>query len=114
MYKAPSFRYICPVTNKQMQQTHTFTATESLSMENSFTVLKAQEDIKLNVTVGINDSDYGWFELYDEETEGEEWHAEGGIWFEGNRVSGYDGVFALPLCVVNKLRELGFDTTEVE
>lgn len=97
-----------------MKQEHTFTATESLSMENSFTVLKAQEDIKLNVTVGINDSDYGWFELYDEETGGEEWYAEGGIWFDGNKVEGYDGVFALPLCVVDKLKELGFDTKEVE
>lgn len=97
-----------------MKTVHEFTATESLSMENSWTVLKAAEDIKLQVTVGINSPEYGWFEIYDQETEGEEWHAEGGIWFEGKRVTGYDGVFALPLCVVNKLRELGYDTFEVE
>ena len=91
-----------------------FTTTESLCMENSWPVLKAAEDIKLHVTVGITDPELGWFELYDLETEGMEWHAEGGIWFEGKRVTGYDGVFALPLCVVNKLRELGYDTFEVE
>jgi hypothetical protein len=96
------------------KQTHTFQATESLSMENSFAVLKQQEDITLNVTVGINSPDYGWFELYDEQTEGDEWHAEGGLWFEGKQVTGYDGVFALPVCVVEKLKELGYDTQEVE
>ena len=96
------------------KQEHTFTATESLSMENSFTVLKEQEDIKLHVTVGINDDTYGWFELYDEETQGEEWHAEGGVWFDGKAVTGYDGVFALPACVIDKLKELGYDTKEVE
>lgn len=97
-----------------MNTIHEFTATESLSMENSWTVLKVAEDIKLQVTVGINNPEYGWFEIYDIATGGEEWHAEGGLWFDGKRVTGYDGVFALPGCVVDKLKELGYDTTEVE
>jgi len=97
-----------------MKQQHEFTATESLSMENSFATLKAENNIKLHVTVGINNPEYGWFEIYDLETGGEEWHAEGGIWFDGEQVTGYDGVFALPLCVIDKLKELGYDTSEVE
>lgn len=97
-----------------MENIHEFEATESLSMENSWTVLKAAEDIKLHVTVGLRDPELGWFELYDLETEGNEWHAEGGLWFEGKKVTGYDGVFALPQCVIDKLKELGYDTTEVE
>lgn len=97
-----------------MTQQHTFTATESLSLENSFGTLKQEDGIRLSVTVGINSDTYGWFELYDEETGGEDWYAEGGIWFEGKQVTGYDGVFALPACVVDRLKALGYDTSEVE
>ena len=96
------------------KQQHTFEATESLSLENSFTVVKAQEDIRLHVTVGINSEDYGWFEVYDLESGGDEWYAEGGLWFDGKQVTGYDGVFSLPVWVVEKLKELGYDTLEVE
>lgn len=97
-----------------MTQEHTFIAVQSLSLENSFGILKQEDGIRLNVTVGINSDTYGWFELYDEETGGEDWYAEGGIWFEAGKVTGYDGVFALPTCVVDKLKELGYDTTEVD
>jgi hypothetical protein len=97
-----------------MENIHEFEATESLSMENSWIVLKAEDNIKLHVTVGINNPEYGWFELYDKATEGNEWHAEGGLWFDGKKVTGYDGVFALPQCVIDKLKELGYDTKEVE
>ena len=97
-----------------MENVHEFEATESLSMENSFMVLKEEEDIKLHVTVGLRDTELGWFEIYDLKTEGNEWHAAGGLWFDGKKVTGYDGVFALPLCVIDKLKELGYNTSEVE
>jgi hypothetical protein len=91
-----------------------FTAYESLSLENSFVTIKEQKDIQLNVTIGIHDDESGWFELYDEESGGEEWYAEGGLELDGLSVTGYDGVFALPVCIINKLQEMGFDTTEIE
>ena len=96
------------------KQTYTFEAYESLSMENSFTVLKQEDDIKLHVTVGINNETYGWFEIYDIKSGGNDWYAEGGLWLDGKTVTDYDGVFALPVCVTEKLKELGYDTTEVE
>ena len=37
---------------------------------------------KMEVTVGIKNEDYGWFELYDEETGGDYIYAEGGLWFK--------------------------------
>lgn len=90
-----------------------FTATESLQLENSFGVIRRNEGVKLNVTVGINSDDYGWFEFYDEKTGGEDWYAEGSLTIEGNSITGYDGVFYLPSCVTDKLEELGFDISEI-
>jgi hypothetical protein len=92
-----------------------FKAIEGLSLENSFGTIKAEENIELNVTIGIDDADgTGWFELYDEETGGDEWYGEGGLWFDGKELIDYDGVFSLPVCVINKLKELGYDTTYAE
>jgi hypothetical protein len=93
---------------------HEFKAVESLSLENSFDTLKAEENIELNVTIGIKDDGFGWFELYDTESGGDEWYAEGGLWLSDKLVTGYDGVFALPRCIIDKLKELGYDTSEVE
>lgn len=97
-----------------MKITQEFIATESLSLENSFGTIKEQQDIELQVTIGINSDDYGWFEIYDVETSGEDWYAEGGLELDGMSVTGYDGVFALPVCILNKLKEMGYDVSEVE
>ena len=92
----------------------TFTVTQALSLENSYGTLKAA-DVELEVTVGIKDpGDYGWFELYDVETGGDEWYAEGGLWIKGNTVTEYDGVFALPPAITNKLKEWGCNVSEIE
>jgi len=92
----------------------TFTTQESLSLENSFTVLKQEFNIEVEVTVGINNDNYGWFEIYDVETGGEEWYAEGGLWIDENKmITGYDGVFSLPTSVIKKLQEWNYDVSEV-
>jgi hypothetical protein len=96
------------------KQVYEFTTTEGLILENSFGTIKGEYDVKLNVSIGINNDTYGWFELYDIETGGDEWYAEGGLWFNGKIVTMYDGVFALPKSVTDKLRELGFNVSEVE
>ena len=68
---------------------------------------------EMEVTVGIKNENYGWFELYDEETGGEYIYAEGGLWFaehEGETcLTDYDGVFELPDYVMNKLAEWGYN-----
>lgn len=91
-----------------------FFTTESLSLENSFGTIKEQENIELQITIGINSDDYGWFELYDVQTGGEDWYAEGGLELDGMSVVGYDGVFALPVAITDKLKEMGYDVSEVE
>lgn len=48
---------------------------------------------------------YGYFE-HDTYGEG------GGLWFEGNDLSDYDGVFALPMGVVEAIRSLGYSVDD--
>jgi hypothetical protein len=90
-----------------------FKAVENLSLENSFGTIKEQSGIELDVTIGIDD-ETGWFEFYDTETGGDDWYAEGGLWFEGKELTDYDGVFALPVCIIEKLKELGYDPLYAE
>jgi hypothetical protein len=94
--------------------TYTFEAIEHLSLENSFGTLK-QEEVHLQVSVGIHEhGNSGWFEIYDDATGGEEWYAEGGLWFDGKELTDYDGVFSLPKCVIDCLRTHGYDPSYAE
>jgi hypothetical protein len=92
----------------------TFEVSYSLVLGNSFGTLKTEDDVMLEVTVGVNDDDYGWFEFYDIESGGEEWYAEGGLWFNDKTLTDYDGVFELPSFVTEKLKEWGYDVSEIE
>ena len=93
---------------------HEFKVVESLSLGNSFGTIKEEKNIELEVTIGFKDDKYGWFELYDTESGGDEWYAEGGLWISDKVITDYDGVFALPQCIIDKLKELGYDTSEIE
>jgi len=88
--------------------------TEHLTLENSFGIIRENAEVKLNCTVGIKDSTYGWFEIFDEETGGHDWHSEGGLWFDNKEVTDYDGVFSLPSGVLELLKENGYNTEEVD
>jgi len=90
-----------------------FKAVESLSYDNSYGTIKEENNIELSVEIGIKDDGDGWFELYDIESGGDEWYAEGGLWFDGKTLTDYDGVFALPKCIEDKLEELGYDLSEL-
>ncbi len=97
-----------------MIKKETFQTVQSLSLENSFGTIKAEDNITLEVTVGISSDDYGWFELYDIESGGEDWYAEGGLWIRDKVITDYDGVFSLSPVITEKLKEWGYDTSEVE
>lgn len=96
-----------------MEKKVRFKATQSLALENSFMTVKEQKDVELNITINIFDAERGSFELYDEETEGEEWYAEGGLWFNGKDLIDYDGVFALPKVIEDKLTEMGYNLEDL-
>jgi hypothetical protein len=84
-----------------------FLVTRIVTKQNSFGVLDKAE-VELNVTIEIQDDGYGWFEYYDVETSGERFYAEGGLWFEGEELVDYDGVFSLSDFIINKLESWGY------
>jgi hypothetical protein len=89
----------------------TINTTASLTLENAFNGSKST--IKLEVTVGIKSDRYGWFEVYDIETGGQEYYAEGGLWFDNKELVDYDGVYELPDAVLNELSKMGYDVSEM-
>lgn len=92
----------------------TFNTKESLSLENSFGTIRQESDVNLVVTLSFINDTYSAFEFYDEESGGEDWYAEGGIWHDENKViHDYDGVFSLPEPIIKKLNELGYNTEEL-
>jgi hypothetical protein len=87
-----------------------FTTKENIVRQNSFGIIDAAENIELEVTIGYNPKNsYGYFEFYDVESGGEEWYAEGGLWFSERELTEYDGVFSLPNFIITALEENGFD-----
>jgi hypothetical protein len=96
------------------KQEYNFTAVQGLSLGNSFGTIKEEDSVTLECTLGIHEGgESGWFEIYDEESGGEDWYAEGGIDFEGTDVVGYDGCFDLPQVIKDKLVELGYSLDEL-
>ena len=103
-----------------MESTITKVTSEAISLENSFGVLK-QDTVQLNCTVFFHKGGLtAGFEVFDEETGGDEWHAEGGLWFKADtdkeqmKLVDYDGVFSLPEGVLEILRAEGINTEECE
>ena len=55
----------------------------------------------------IKEEDRGWFEMYDEESGGEDYYAEGRLEFDGNKLVGYDGVFSLDENIIDCVKKMG-------
>ena len=81
------------------------------SEQNSFGTTRESEAPEVGqFTVGIKpDGENGWFEI----DGGENWYAEGGLWFEGKNVVDFDGVFSLPEEVCELLEGAGYNLEEV-
>ena len=93
--------------------THEFQVTNYVSLENSFGTIRDEENVLLQVTIGINSDDYAWFEIYDIKSGGNDWYAEGGLWISDMKITDYDGMFSLPAFITDKLSELGYNVDEV-
>jgi hypothetical protein len=77
-------------------------------MQNSYGVIPGSVDtVVMRLTMWLDeDRCRGGFEWYDEETGGERYYAEGGIWLtEDAKLSDYDGVSSLPPEIVRYLHE---------
>ena len=75
----------------------------------------------------IPSKSYGFFEYYDEESGGEECHAEGGLWFNTEididddnqwvaniKCVDYDGVYGLNEAVIELCKDMNLDMSEIE
>ena len=99
----------------EYNHTETFKVNTPVALETSYAVLDKSENEEMEITVAVDDEkQYGYFEMYDTETGGERFYAEGGLWFEGKTLTDYDGVFELSQHVMNKLKEWGYDVSEIE
>ncbi|GAF95387.1 unnamed protein product [marine sediment metagenome] len=93
----------------------TFQVETPVNMETTHGVLDSSNNEKMEVTVGVDTkANYGYFEIYDIASGGDRFYGEGGLWFSGNKLTDYDGVFELSQFVTKKLNEWGYDTSDVE
>ena len=90
-----------------------FKKTMYVGYETSMSPNIVREKRVMQYTIGWNQNEQrGWFEMYDEESQGEEYYAEGGLWFDGNNLTDYDGVFSLDENIVKCLKEWGANTDD--
>jgi len=82
---------------------------ENLKMENSFGIVRTEDNVEVTYIVRLPKHHYGSFEIFDNASGGENWYAEGGLWFKDKTLTDYDGVFALLPVVIEILEENGFD-----
>jgi hypothetical protein len=75
--------------------------------------IRRDENVEAIVHVGVNASGHKWFELYDTDTDGEKYHADGVLVTKDGKLFDYDGVGVLPNVVMDILRdEFGFDVDD--
>ena len=91
-----------------------FQVTAYVTKSTSYGIIDKQDGVELDVTLEMDfDEQYGWFEISDVETGGYGWYASGGIWVKGNKVVDYDGVFSLSDFIIDKLKEWGYDVSDL-
>jgi len=91
----------------------TFEAVRDVSYENSFGMVRSAKVVTMCGDVRLTKPDYGYFEIWDKKSGGEEWYAEGGLWFEDGKLVDYDGVFALDEGITRILTSWGFDCSDM-
>lgn len=65
--------------------------------------------VTMKITAKANsETKRGCFEIYDEETQGDEFYCEGGLWFDDDGfLDDYDGVYSLDMGVTQWLDSIG-------
>ena len=91
----------------------TWTVTQIVSLQNSFSSWnKSIRTMKYNLSFN-EDKQYGSFEIYDLESGGNDFYSEGGLWFDKNELQDYDGIFSLPVPILDKLEEWGLNVSDM-
>ena len=82
-----------------------------INSENSFGQHNLSRNTKSLMTININPEGKGYVLWEIDELEIEEGI---GLWFQGNELQDYDGVFSLPSELIKYLSDQGYDMTWVE
>jgi hypothetical protein len=85
--------------------------TSPINRENSFGQINLSENTKSQMTININPEGKGYVLWEIDELEIEEGI---GLWFQGNELTDYDGVFELPTELIKFLSEQGFNMSWAE
>jgi hypothetical protein len=83
-----------------------FTFNSPINSETSYGSTPLADDAASEMEVVINSDGKGWFDWYIEELDEYE---EGGLWFDENELTDYDGVFSLPEQLITFLEEQGYN-----
>ncbi len=83
--------------------------------ENSFGIIDEDDKVQLifNLSLGPLKDDgsrRGSFEWYSSDLK---WYAEGGLWFENDELTDFDGCFSLASQIIEKLHEEGYDVKDM-
>ena len=70
-------------------------------------------DYELDIKDTADNKQEGYFEYYDEASGGEDMYAEGSIWVENGKVRDYDGVFELPVVILEWLNQFNINTEDL-
>lgn len=89
-----------------------FKVVQNVAMETSAGLVAPRVKRTMDFTVCVENG-RGWFELYDEETSGEDFYAEGCLIFSGKELIDYDGIFDLPSEILDKLEERGYNVDDM-
>jgi hypothetical protein len=85
-----------------------FKKTMYVGYETSMSPHINREQKVMEYNVGWNkEVERGWFEMYDEDSGGHEYYAAGGLFFNGNELIDYDGVFSLDENIIDCVKEMG-------
>ncbi len=82
-----------------------------INKESSFGSVPLSDNSKSEIEVTIRENGTGYFEWSVPDLDEYE---EGGLWFEGNAITDYDGVMCLPKQLIDHLKEQGYDMSYVE
>ena len=83
-----------------------FTFNSPINRETSYGSTPLTDDAASEMEVVVNSNGKGWFDWYIEELDEYE---EGGLWFDENELTDYDGVFSLPEQLITFLEEQGYN-----
>lgn len=89
-----------------------FKVVQNVAMETSAGLVAPRVKRTMDITVCVEHG-RGWFELYDEESGGEDFYAEGCLIFNDKELVDYDGIFELPDEILDKLEEHGYEVDDM-